>query len=358
MAPKPKDSNKKRKTRGDATSGDLTPAASPVDPPLEEGWSTDGDTLLVSSDGTGFLVESYMLKAHSSVFRDMLSSNDLLPSYSSAHSERARLDLPEDTENAATVKTVLSILDDGLMLPALVDDLERQSIPVLDNVLHFAKKWDMPFLSNHVESILSKALQHPEEERLSLGDIFILAARSDLPHVASLAVARMSYWFDQSDRPVKGVKTPRYTHWWHPEFMTGAAYPCIKPSAFAMIPHRYMWSLLESGKPTVDKSERGDEFLQSIDCYYEWRLNGNVELHLKELYVIAYDLAPSIILYLEWVQRQPFCIWSLPLISYSPVPLANPLSRVPRPILPEHSTCLPARPLYSTAPVSLHPFVY
>ncbi|ODN75814.1 hypothetical protein L202_05815 [Cryptococcus amylolentus CBS 6039] len=107
MASTTNESSKKRKTRGDATSADLTPAASPVDPPLDERWNTDGDTLLVSSDGTGFLLESYMLKAHSSVFRDMLSSNDLLPSYSSSPSGRARLNLSEDTENALTVSTVL-----------------------------------------------------------------------------------------------------------------------------------------------------------------------------------------------------------------------------------------------------------
>ncbi|ODO01863.1 hypothetical protein L198_02591 [Cryptococcus wingfieldii CBS 7118] len=275
MASPTEETRKKRKTTGDTTSAGPSPTPSKSEPLLHHHSSADGDILLVSSNGTGFLIESYMLKAHSSVFRDMLSSNDLLPSHSSSPSERARLDLSGDTENAATVKTVLSILDDGLTLRALVDDLKSQSIPVLHNMLHFAQEWDMPFLSNHVQSILSKALQHPDdlirqvaEERLSPGDIFILAARSEMPHLARLAVARMSYWFDESDRPEKGASPPIYTHWWHPGIKVGAAsYPCIKPSAFAMIPNKYMWSLLESGHPTIDKSERGDEFLQSIDSH-------------------------------------------------------------------------------------------
>ncbi|ODO01862.1 hypothetical protein L198_02590 [Cryptococcus wingfieldii CBS 7118] len=269
MASTTNESSKKQKTRGDATSADLTPAASPVDPPLDERWSTNGDTLLVSSNGTGFLVERYMLKAHSSVFRDMLSSNDFLPSYSSSHSGRVRLDLPEDTENALTVSTVLWILDQTPALTAVVSKLRRKSIVVLDHVLHFSKKFDMPFLSNYLENLLGKALRQEDnanpdtDRRLSYGDIFILAARADMYDLTKTAIERIPHYFDQSLTAEYGSYLPEFTHWWHPGGDHNTVFPTYPATAFAATPSKYMWALMQVGGGRFRDKVRGEQFAQA-----------------------------------------------------------------------------------------------
>ncbi|ODO01873.1 hypothetical protein L198_02601 [Cryptococcus wingfieldii CBS 7118] len=203
-------------------------------------WTDDShDVKLVSSDEEAFYVPSYMLKAQSAVFRDMLSS-ELLDPFLSRSDGNAKLPpqrhhhvlelIDDELENAENLTIVLTLLDSlDYTLTDFVTTHKSKTPTIMWSILLFAKKWDMPFLCSRLSDwICQLAVEShkPPYNKFSQFDFFKLAACSGLPHAASVV---LSTWWCPKDKPEWTVWAFTGCRPLNPEFLTRREWVALPP---------------------------------------------------------------------------------------------------------------------------------
>ncbi|TYJ52243.1 hypothetical protein B9479_007149 [Cryptococcus floricola] len=183
---------------------------------VSETWkATDGKSptiKVISSDNVVFHVPEFLLKAHSVVLREML--NDLSPP-SLSHAESASISSPDCSpvleftdatmESEATLTFFLSIISGKDLEVALEESTTTDYVPMFFYAMSLAKKWDCALATQVLRLWLMQlagkgnALAH-----IKPLDIFMIAAKCDLPDVAARVIA--VYKVDQSclTRPSSG----------------------------------------------------------------------------------------------------------------------------------------------------------
>ncbi|TYJ52245.1 hypothetical protein B9479_007151 [Cryptococcus floricola] len=167
---------------------------------------------VISSDNVVFHVPEFLLKAHSVVLREMIE--DLAPS-SLSHAESASISSPDcppvleftdaTMESEATLTFFLSIISGKDLEVALEESTTTDYVPTFYYAMSLARKWDCAIATQLLKSwlnvLVEKVHTHPHFKPL---DVFMIAAKHDLPNVAARVIA--VYKMDESclTRPSSG----------------------------------------------------------------------------------------------------------------------------------------------------------
>ncbi|WVQ81002.1 hypothetical protein IAT38_003109 [Cryptococcus sp. DSM 104549] len=148
------------------------------------------DTVLISSDNVKFYVPSYYLLAHSEVFRNMA---ELAPSSPPSTDQETKpaphtIYFTSPHESSQSLTFFLSLIT-GSSLDATLGLSPLEQVRAFHSALCFAGKYDCPMALGVMEGWLCElarmAGKHPQVKPL---DIFVLAAKADMPVPASLVI--------------------------------------------------------------------------------------------------------------------------------------------------------------------------
>ncbi|TYJ52244.1 hypothetical protein B9479_007150 [Cryptococcus floricola] len=167
---------------------------------------------VISSDNVVFHVPEFLLKAHSVVLREML--NDLSPP-SLSHAESASISSPDCSpvleftdatmESEATLTLFLSVISGKDLDIALEECTTEDYVPTFYYAMSLAKKWDCALATQVLRLWLMQLAENGNAHaHIKPLDIFMIAAKCDLPDVAARVIA--VYKVDQSclTRPSSG----------------------------------------------------------------------------------------------------------------------------------------------------------
>ncbi|TYJ52248.1 hypothetical protein B9479_007154 [Cryptococcus floricola] len=183
---------------------------------VSETWkATDGQSptiKVISSDNVVLHVPEFLLEAHSVVLREMLK--DLSPP-SLSHAESASISSPDRSpvleftdatmESEATLTFFFSIISGKDLEVALEESTTTDYVPTFYYAMSLARKWDCAIATQLLKSwlnvLVEKVHTHPHFKPL---DVFMIAAKHDLPNVAARVIA--VYKMDESclTRPSSG----------------------------------------------------------------------------------------------------------------------------------------------------------
>ncbi|WWC72601.1 uncharacterized protein I206_106563 [Kwoniella pini CBS 10737] len=260
---------KRASTPSDENVSNAKKAKTPVDIEYDEGYNDpEADITLITSDGVYFKVHSFVLKASSIVFRNMLAVGN---------EDNTEVNLTDpDFENSNTVSTFLDACC-GKAIPEPIDlykSDDTDEIEAYSDLIKFARKYE----SNLVLSQLSSLLYKWQYSKLiSPFGIFVIAYNMESPDLAAMAIrscgGRTWALSDTTDE-AKAVATDRL------RTVNPTTRVCLlDPSGMSEaqldeMPSPYRWALIRATHNQINEKE-----LSKTD----WKKVSNDFLHLIKM---------------------------------------------------------------------------
>ncbi|ODN96988.1 hypothetical protein I350_07965 [Cryptococcus amylolentus CBS 6273] len=241
-------------------------SSSPFVKETHQDWTDDSlDALLASSDGVGFYVPAYMLQAHSTVFRDIISGGvtGQTRAQSDPSTKHRALELTDNTfETSTVVAWVLQLMDGTFDTKAFVEDQKSETRFSLTKVKSFANKWDCRSVLDGLERaiIAISCESHTEPcNKLAQFDILIVAADINRPYAA---YAVLLHWDvpDSDEKREYGYSSVIITK------KNPFNVDCLSRFGFSLFPTDYLYALHKSRRqyPT-DQKLRADAFRKLLE---------------------------------------------------------------------------------------------
>ncbi|TYJ55161.1 hypothetical protein B9479_004199 [Cryptococcus floricola] len=152
---------------------------------------------VVSSDGMTFYVPAYLLKAHSVALREMIK--DLSPASSSLTNDSTpasadpsqTIAFTDDTiETSSVITFFLHTISGNRLITSIAGSPTTEYFPMTyHHTMLFAKKWNCPQAMRALELLLycvTSMGQH--NSYFKPLDVFVIAAKHDLPHIAAKVI--------------------------------------------------------------------------------------------------------------------------------------------------------------------------
>ncbi|ODO08700.1 hypothetical protein L198_00433 [Cryptococcus wingfieldii CBS 7118] len=288
------------------------------EPDVHPAWPDTGASglvELVSSDDVSFFVPRLLLQAHCPVLREMfeipqaanfLPAPPSPPRRSSCHKSPADMAQPAPPhprhvpiplthdfyELASTLAFFLAIIS-GETRGRLLEKVPRYQIRNFHATILLAKKWESAMVVHTLEAWLCRlALDRWDNEQWKPSDIFILAAKCDMPHVARMV---LETWTQvKKDSPLwnasKHNKASIDAHW---SVGVSAEVSTLSPKNWTVqlwqeIGMDYIFALVKSAQEKqVDL--RGIVFLKALGKYPEMAKSKQPEVPPK----LTCDVYPS-----------------------------------------------------------------
>ncbi|TYJ51839.1 hypothetical protein B9479_007557 [Cryptococcus floricola] len=229
-------------------------------------WTDDTlDALIVSSDVVGFYVPAYMLQAHSTVFRDIISGGltEQTRAQSNSSTKHHTLELTDNSfETSTVVAWVLQLMEGTFDTKAFVEDQKAQTSPSLKKVKSFANKWDCRSVLDGLErAIITISCESHTEPFNKLAQFDILTVASDInrPH-AGYAV--LHHWDvpDSHERREYGPNSKAISKK-KPLDLSG-----LSRYGFSLFSTDYLYALYKSrSQHPKDQKLRADAFLKHLE---------------------------------------------------------------------------------------------
>ncbi|ODN76479.1 hypothetical protein L198_08075 [Cryptococcus wingfieldii CBS 7118] len=258
---------------------------SPPAPKVHDKWGdTSCDTILCSSDGVQFYVQSYMLMTHSVALRDMLQTVPKPVPDDGAPPQRKIPFSDPEIEDSSAIALFLSATELEPLLPR-VSSFSHSLIPTLEWTLRFARKWDCPIALRVIEDWLC-ALACTTNTIISLKfynplDLFVLSSLNQMPIPASMVIQHFKP--HNSQHPSSPQDCAQYSivkrlrRWGRLGCADWLSPRNFERRAWESIPGDFLWALHHCRRGTAEGMHRAKEFLRLIgDERWSYKVAGTI----------------------------------------------------------------------------------